>query len=92
MVGFIMENLEAIASVTAVAAGIVIASWLGIWGDLTTSLMESGTTGIRAVGILLRILGLLSFPVVVLGAFPTALYLFGGNQGGRRGPRRGLGL
>lgn len=85
MVYFIMKNRDAIAFVTTIAAGILVAKWLGIWDDTATSMMASGLTGTRVAGMLLDMLGFLSPFVLFVGIGLMALCLFQRKQGGRRG-------
>ena len=74
--GFIMQNLDTIAGITIVAVFIMVASSTGVWGELAKSMMETGTTGSRAAGNVMLLLGFLSFPVAILGAAPTGLWLY----------------
>ena len=80
----IMNNLDTIAGITIVAALIFIASLLGIWGEVATTMVESEATGSKAAGNLMRFLGFLSLPVTFLGAVPTGLWLFLKKQGSGR--------
>ena len=81
MLEFIMKNLDTIAGITILAALIFIASWTGVWGELATTMMESGGTGSKAAGNVMRFLSFMSLPVAILGAVPTVLWFYRRNQG-----------